>query len=466
MRRGRNNNENASPVQLPQGKRLAFNVTPIVQGAGRRLAFNGSPVGQKLVFNGPPAVGAGAGGGGAAAPEPLENFNAPPPPPAEPTLLPYSNDMENSFYTFDKCFRIDGQYYHLVRPGGEKGLVTAAAIPTEKYNSIAELLDHPGVYTYMLFEDNTFSAAKALNPGEVLSKHKNLHRNSGGKRVLLAGEILVRPNRTVIFNFISGTYMPHIARRFTQTYPGTDATTFFSNALRERLIAAGAAAVEFDPRVDEVASMISLNSTEAAIAPFLGMDPPYTRHGPYPDAAACMAARVAGLQQGGGKSKHEEAIAVFAAGPVQGEAVAEAKGRDTILKVKFTKLPPGDHGFHIHRAGDMRSSVKIGRSRFSLNGCKGACSHFHKGRPANHGPAPGSHRTQRHTGDLGNISMRRPQRRYTLRNLRPSELFGRSLIVHADRDDLGLGDHDDSLTTGHSGARIGCAIFGRGMGCK
>jgi Cu-Zn family superoxide dismutase len=37
------------------------------------------------------------------------------------------------------------------------------------------------------------------------------------------------------------------------------------------------------------------------------------------------------------------------------------------------------------------------------------------------------------------------------------------LIVHADEDDLGKGDFPDSKTTGHSGKRIGCAIFGRAM---
>ena len=149
----------------------------------------------------------------------------------------------------------------------------------------------------------------------------------------------------------------------------------------------------------------------------------------------------------------EEAIAVFAGGLVEGEAVATGKGRDTVINVTFTRLPPGEHGVHIHRAGDLRGK-----------GCKGACAHFHKGRPANHGATPGTRR-QRHTGDLGNVSGR-TKRRYTLKNLRPSELFGRSLIVHADRDDLGLGGHDDSHITGHSGTRIACAIFGRGMGCK
>jgi hypothetical protein len=42
-----------------------------------------------------------------------------------------------------------------------------------------------------------------------------------------------------------------------------------------------------------------------------------------------------------------------------------------------------------------------------------------------------------------------------------SDLWGRSIIVHADRDDLGKGGKEDSLITGHSGKRLGCALFGR-----
>jgi len=33
--------------------------------------------------------------------------------------------------------------------------------------------------------------------------------------------------------------------------------------------------------------------------------------------------------------------------------------------------------------------------------------------------------------------------------------------VHEDEDDLGKGPFEDSLTTGHSGKRIACAIIGR-----
>jgi Cu/Zn superoxide dismutase len=63
---------------------------------------------------------------------------------------------------------------------------------------------------------------------------------------------------------------------------------------------------------------------------------------------------------------------------------------------------------------------------------------------------------------LGNISSPGTYK-YTIRNISAEELFGRSLIVHEDADDLGLGDEADSLTTGHSGRRIACAVIGRTM---
>jgi Cu-Zn family superoxide dismutase len=68
---------------------------------------------------------------------------------------------------------------------------------------------------------------------------------------------------------------------------------------------------------------------------------------------------------------------------------------------------------------------------------------------------------------LGNIQLKGKKVRYSyfLPDIIPHDLWGRSLIIHADEDDLGKGDHEDSHTTGHSGARIGCAIFGRASDC-
>jgi Cu-Zn family superoxide dismutase len=94
----------------------------------------------------------------------------------------------------------------------------------------------------------------------------------------------------------------------------------------------------------------------------------------------------------------------------------------------------------------------------------GACAHFNKGPARDHGGAPGS-KGERHTGDLGNISKIEHTYTYKLAGVSCSELLGRTLIVHADRDDLGLGGEDDSLTTGHSGKRIACSLIGRAKDC-
>ena len=138
---------------------------------------------------------------------------------------------------------------------------------------------------------------------------------------------------------------------------------------------------------------------------------------------------------------------------VMGTVIFEQHGNDVMMDVFFNELPPGNHGFHIHKAGDLRGE-----------GCKGACDHFHYGDPQDHGGDP-TYPGTRHTGDLGNISLGEHgepfKKIFTLKNLPIEELYGRSVIVHADEDDLGRGQHDDSKTTGHSGKRIACAIIGR-----
>lgn len=143
------------------------------------------------------------------------------------------------------------------------------------------------------------------------------------------------------------------------------------------------------------------------------------------------------------------AVAVFNGPDVVGTVEFIQRKSTVLVNAAFTKLPSGQHGFHIHRAGDLRGE-----------GCKGACDHWHKGPSTNHGGPP-STKGQRHTGDLGNITLSNGPYTFQLKNVQVDELYGRSVIVHADPDDYGKGGHEDSLTTGHSGARIGCAIIGR-----
>ena len=160
------------------------------------------------------------------------------------------------------------------------------------------------------------------------------------------------------------------------------------------------------------------------------------------------------------------AVAVLDTPQVQGEVSFFQKKGGVELQYIFTKLPPGHHGFHIHKAGDLRGE-----------GCKGACDHWHKGKPMQHGGPPGhpkgrhasgvTYKGPRHTGDLGNLHMSGDTCKGTmlLKHVSVEELYGRSIIVHEDEDDYGMGPHDDSKTTGHSGARIACSIIGRLGSC-
>jgi Cu-Zn family superoxide dismutase len=153
------------------------------------------------------------------------------------------------------------------------------------------------------------------------------------------------------------------------------------------------------------------------------------------------------------KVNTEGAIAVFKGETVIGEVIAQNYKNGIKLKAIFTKLPKGKHGFHIHKAGDLRGE-----------GCHGLCEHYDIGKNSHGGPP--DHKDTRHTGDLGNIELKGKecQKKYYIKDISVRDLWGRSIIVHADEDDLGKGLHDDSKITGHSGARIGCALFGR-MSC-
>lgn len=109
-----------------------------------------------------------------------------------------------------------------------------------------------------------------------------------------------------------------------------------------------------------------------------------------------------------------------------------------------------NHGFHVHEAGDLTDK------------CISMCAHFNP-LNKNHGYP---HSNNRHVGDLGNIiSDSNGNANYTFTDniikLRGKyNIIGRGLVIHEDEDDGGTGDNDDSLITGNSGKRIGCAVIG------
>ena len=109
------------------------------------------------------------------------------------------------------------------------------------------------------------------------------------------------------------------------------------------------------------------------------------------------------------------------------------------------------HGFHVHEAGDLSDQ------------CTSMCAHFNP-YGKNHG-SPGM--KERHVGDLGNLHTNKyGQAKYSMTDdiikLRGTKanILGRGLIIHADPDDCGQGGQPDSLTTGHAGKRIACAVIG------
>ena len=145
------------------------------------------------------------------------------------------------------------------------------------------------------------------------------------------------------------------------------------------------------------------------------------------------------------------AIAVFT-GKIEGTVRFTEDKEDVIIDIHIRGLKKNTkHGFHVHECGDMSDK------------CESMCAHFNPYQKDHGGPKD----TIRHVGDLGNlIADAKGVAKYTIRDsiirLRGTKanIIGRGLIIHADEDDLGKGGQSDSLTTGHAGKRIACAVIG------
>lgn len=124
----------------------------------------------------------------------------------------------------------------------------------------------------------------------------------------------------------------------------------------------------------------------------------------------------------------------------------------TIIELDLKNLPPGIHGFHIHEYADPRNNLaNLG-------------AHYN---PYNkeHGNL---NESNSHFGDLGNINVDKNGKcnqtiianELLLKNKDGFSAIGRSMVIHADDDDLGKSSHKDSITNGHSGARLYYGVIG------
>ena len=140
--------------------------------------------------------------------------------------------------------------------------------------------------------------------------------------------------------------------------------------------------------------------------------------------------------------------------PTKGSQASGTAGfRQVGNKVRLTASlsglkPGGEHGFHVHEAGDCSSGDGMS-----------AKGHFNP-----HGKPHGNPATsERHAGDMpmlradssGNAKLDTELDIITVAP-GPASVVGRGLIVHADPDDF------KTQPTGNAGARLACAVIQRG----
>ena len=128
---------------------------------------------------------------------------------------------------------------------------------------------------------------------------------------------------------------------------------------------------------------------------------------------------------------------------VAGTVSFQAVGQKVRVEARVAGLTPGEHGFHVHEAGDCSAA--------DASSAKG---HFNPAGRA-HGHHGGS---ERHAGDMpnqwvGTDGVLRAQVFNTAVTLDPGErsIRGRALMIHAKGDDY------NSQPSGNAGDRLACA---------
>ncbi|XP_014259499.1 superoxide dismutase [Cu-Zn] isoform X1 [Cimex lectularius] len=147
-----------------------------------------------------------------------------------------------------------------------------------------------------------------------------------------------------------------------------------------------------------------------------------------------------------------KAVCVLSGETVKGTVFFEQKSPDSEVTVtgELTGLSKGLHGFHIHEFGD------------NTNGCTSAGPHFNPKNKEHGAPTD----EVRHIGDLGNVTAGADGKaKVSLTDkyislCGPMSIVGRTVVVHADPDDLGKGGHELSKSTGNAGARLACGVVG------
>lgn len=143
-------------------------------------------------------------------------------------------------------------------------------------------------------------------------------------------------------------------------------------------------------------------------------------------------------------------VCVLSGGDVKGTLTFTQTDGSVTVSGDISGLAAGKHGFHVHEFGDYS------------DGCTSAGGHFNPHKKTHGAPVD----EIRHVGDLGNVEA--DAGGVAKVNITDTQIqitgthsiIGRSLVVHANVDDLGKGGHDLSLTTGNAGGRLACGVIG------
>ncbi|CAI2380594.1 unnamed protein product [Moneuplotes crassus] len=135
-------------------------------------------------------------------------------------------------------------------------------------------------------------------------------------------------------------------------------------------------------------------------------------------------------------------------GLIRIEPASDGSGNSDVY-VELSGLTPGEHGFHVHE------------SPITGSDCESAGGHFNP-TYEDHGDIDAP---EHHVGDLGNIEIDENGNvstvlsSDTLTLSGPTNVVGRSIVVHGGQDDLGEGGDEQSLANGNSGPRVGCCTI-------
>lgn len=160
-------------------------------------------------------------------------------------------------------------------------------------------------------------------------------------------------------------------------------------------------------------------------------------------AATALLAGCASMDAGGPRA--EARLEPRSGSTVTGTVSFQGVGQKVRVEARIAGLTPGEHGFHVHEAGDCSAA--------DASSAKG---HFNPAGRA-HGHHGGS---DRHAGDMPNLVADASGRASLSAEVDmlsltegPAGVLNRSVVIHADPDDY------KSQPAGNSGKRVACGTI-------